>query len=255
MKKLIANILSSLGYEIIKKSHFLNLKKTPPDIESDEEFMEIYAKCYPFTMSSIPRMYSLYQAVKYTVAKNIPGDFVECGVWKGGSSMIIAHTLMKLGINNRKIYLYDTFDGMSEPTQKDITVRGEDADQLLKSAEKESDYSVWAYSPIEEVKNNLFETSYPKENLVFVKGKVEETIPQTIPPKIALLRLDTDWYESTYHELVHLYPILEEKGALIIDDYGHWQGAREAVDTYFKENGIIPMLNRIDYTGRIFIKN
>ncbi len=87
-----------------------------------------------------------------------------------------------------------------------------------------------------------------------IKGKVEETIPHDIPEKISILRLDTDWYESTYHELVHLYPRLVKGGVLIIDDYGHWQGARKAVDQYFQENNIPVLLNWIDYTGRVAVK-
>jgi hypothetical protein len=105
------------------------------------------------------------------------------------------------------------------------------------------------------VKLNIESTNYPKNLVHFVKGKVEDTIPQTMPEKIAILRLDTDWYESTYHELKHLFPKLVKGGIIIIDDYGHWKGAREAVDQYFTENGIHILLNRIDYTGRIGIKN
>ena len=100
----------------------------------------------------------------------------------------------------------------------------------------------------------MLSTKYPKKNLIFIKGKVEDTIPLTVPPKIALLRLDTDWYESTYHELKYLFPLLSNKGALIIDDYGCWAGAKKAVDTYFDENKIVILLNRIDYTGRLGIK-
>ena len=77
-------------------------------------------------------------------------------------------------------------------------------------------------------------------------------IPKYLPGEIALLRLDTDWYKSTQHELIHLYPLLVGSGVLIIDDYGHWQGAKKAVDEYFSDKKIL--LNRIDYTGRISIK-
>jgi hypothetical protein len=75
-----------------------------------------------------------------------------------------------------------------------------------------------------------------------------------LPEQIAVLRLDTDFYESTRHELRHLYPRLVHGGVLIIDDYGHWAGARKAVDEYIAEEGIRLLLNRIDYTGRIAIK-
>jgi len=115
-------------------------------------------------------------------------------------------------------------------------------------------FNEWCYSPLEEVQKNLYSTNYPKEKITFIKGKVEETIPNIIPEKISILRLDTDWYESTYHELMHLFPRLSKGGVLIIDDYGHWKGSREAVDKYLKENEISMLLNRIDYTGRIGVK-
>jgi hypothetical protein len=105
------------------------------------------------------------------------------------------------------------------------------------------------------VKQNLLSTGYPAERLHFIKGKVEDTIPGTCPDRIALLRLDTDFYESTYHEFVHLYPSLVDQGVLILDDYGTWQGAKEATEQYFKEKGINLLLNKIDKPGRIAIKS
>jgi O-methyltransferase len=113
---------------------------------------------------------------------------------------------------------------------------------------------VWAYSPLDEVKQNLRDTGYQEDQVVFVKGKVEDTIPRDAPERISLLRLDTDWYESTYHELVHLYPRISVGGVLIIDDYGHWAGARQAMDQYIAENHAKLLLHRIDYTGRIAVK-
>ena len=80
---------------------------------------------------------------------------------------------------------------------------------------------------------------------------MEDTIPKKAPQMISLLRLDTDWYESTRHELIHLFPRIAPFGVIIIDDYGHWQGVREAVDEYIRENNIKILLNRVDYTGRI----
>ena len=100
----------------------------------------------------------------------------------------------------------------------------------------------------------MFSTGYPKENIIFVKGMVEHTIPNTVPNQVALLRLDTDLYESTYHELIHLYPRVSSQGVVIIDDYGHFQGAQEATEEYFKKFSQEVLFHRIDYSCRVMIK-
>jgi hypothetical protein len=143
---------------------------------------------------------------------------------------------------------------MSEPGKFDTSFKGDPADKLLaKEKKNDSKESIWCYSPLEDVKENLYSTGYPKENLVFIKGKVEDTLSQNMPGKLALLRLDTDWYESTKIELELLYPLLVEKGVLIIDDFGHWDGAKKAVVEYFEKTNYL-FLHRIDYTGRLMIK-
>lgn len=225
---------------------------TRADMMADQAFMELYALCHQYTMTSMERLYSLYNSVHYVIDNQIEGDLVECGVWRGGSSMMMALTLLKKGISNRQIFLYDTFEGMSEPTSEDSTFQGEAAEELLMKQDKDAEDSIWCYSSIEEVKTNLEKTNYPEAQLKFVKGKVEDTLLSSKPAKIALLRLDTDWYVSTKSELEILYPLLSSKGILIIDDFGHWEGARKAVMEYFK--GSSPMMHRIDNTGRILIK-
>ena len=226
----------------------------PHDIV-EKDFSRIYELCRENTMTSPERMYCLYKGVKYILDNAIPGDFIECGVWKGGSAMLIAKLLSLYNVTNRKIILYDTYEGMSEPSELDRDYTGEPADSLLKKSSIEDQASVWCYSSFEEVKENISKTGIDPNQVHMIKGKVEDTIPSNVPAeKIALLRLDTDWYESTYHELVHLYPMLVEKGVLIIDDYGHWEGCRRAVDQYFAENNVRILLNRIDETGRIAIK-
>ncbi|WP_353722476.1 TylF/MycF/NovP-related O-methyltransferase [Dyadobacter sp. 676] len=220
----------------------------------DDLFLGIYETCKPFTMTSVERMYALYNAVKYVVQNKIHGSFVECGVWRGGSSMLTALTLLHLGESQRKLFLYDTYEGMPAPTRNDVTFRGEKADQLLEKSRDNKETSVWCLADIADVRRNMGLTEYPSENIYCIKGKVEDTIPANLPTDgIALLRLDTDWYESTHHELIHLYPILADSGVLIIDDYGHWAGCKKAVDEYFVNKPIL--LNRIDYTGRIGIKH
>jgi hypothetical protein len=92
------------------------------------------------------------------------------------------------------------------------------------------------------------------ERVHFIEAPVEESLPAHAPEQIALLRLDTDWYASTRHELEHLYPRLVPGGVLIIDDYGHWEGARRAADEYFGKIGEHLLLNRLDYAARIAVK-
>jgi hypothetical protein len=225
----------------------------PPDFTPEE--IAVIEAVKPFTMTSPERMVSLIRAVEYLAANGIAGDMVECGVWRGGSMMIVAKVLSTLGVTDRNLYLYDTYEGMSEPREHvDVSYEGDLAKTMLEVREKtEQDY-IWCYSPIEEVKKNVYGTGYPAGKMHFVKGKVEETIPARVPDQIALLRLDTDWYESTYHELEHLFPRLVKGGILIIDDYGHWQGARKATDDYFQKHNVKIFLGRTDYTGRIAVK-
>ena len=238
-------IFNRFGFKIIKDN--IN--------EEYAEFLDIYNFCKPYTMTSIERMYALYKGVEYVIKNNIQGDFVECGVWKGGSSMLIAKTLLKFGVTDRTIWLYDTYEGMSEPTENDKDIFGTSANTLLKKASKNDQASVWCYSSLDEVKSNLATTLYPGNQIKFIQGKVEDTIPNHIPGgSIALLRLDTDWYESTKHELIHLFPLLAKTGVLIIDDYGHWAGSKKAVDEYIDQNKISLFLSKIDYSGRIGIK-
>ncbi|MFN5183450.1 MAG: TylF/MycF/NovP-related O-methyltransferase, partial [Bacteroidota bacterium] len=239
--KAIKNLFSYFGIEIGLISH------RDQDMITDETFNRIYSKCEKYTMTSKERMFSLYLSVKYVLKNNILGDFVECGVWRGGSTMLIAYTLKELNETNRKIYLYDTFEGMTRPGENDHRLSDNNIKAFTEWKNNQKDLkNNWCYASIEEVKNNMERTEYPIQNFFFIKGKVEDTIPNTMPNKISILRLDTDWYESTKHELNYLYPKLELSGVLIIDDYGYWAGAKMAVDEYFSDKKIL--LNRIDTT-------
>jgi O-methyltransferase len=249
LKKIFKKIASLLGFEITRlrvETYY------SPDVPI--AFVETYKKVRPYTMTSPERIFSLCEAVTYLQKNKIEGDVVECGVWKGGSMMAVALTLLSLGDVSRDLYLFDTFEGMSAPTDDDVDIAGLSAKNLLQNSDKAKDESVWCHAALDGVKDVIESTGYPSDKTHFVKGMVEETIPHFSPNKIALLRLDTDWYASTKHELEHLFPSLSKGGVLIIDDYGHWQGARKAVDEYFAKNDIKILLNRIDYTGRIAVK-
>ena len=223
----------------------------PADLNRD--VVDTIIRVKEFTMTSPERLNGLCEAVRYVAESGIEGDIVECGVWRGGSMMAVAQMLQQFGDTERHLHLFDTFTGMSAPTDKDVSVDGESAEALMDSESKDDPTSVWCVSPLDEVRQHMASTGYPSEHVFYYPGLVEDTIPAGAPDKIAILRLDTDWYESTRHEMVHLFPRLSDGGVLIIDDYGHWEGARRAVDDYLAEHQIGLMLHRLDYTGRIGI--
>jgi hypothetical protein len=224
----------------------------PPDFDAGAA--EIIRAVRPYTMTSPERLFSLIEAVRYVAAARIPGSFVECGVWRGGSMMAAALALRECSETSRELYLFDTFEGMSAPTEHDVAIDGKSAAALLQAPRSTDPDSPWCYATLPDVQAALARTGYPDARVHFVQGRVEDTLPARAPKAIALLRLDTDWYESTRHELEHLYPALSPGGVLVIDDYGHWAGCRKAVDEYFGSRGIKLLLNRVDYTGRIAIK-
>lgn len=218
-----------------------------------EHHASIWWQVKPYTMTSVERIVALCQSVAYLEKHRIAGAIVECGVWKGGSVMASALTLMALESTQRELHLFDTFTGMTEPAAVDVDWQGRSARELLRQSDANGDH-FRARCSLHDVKQALMQTRYPWEKMIFVPGRVEKTLPKQAPERIALLRLDTDWYESTQHELEHLYPRLVNGGVLIVDDYGHWQGAKRAVDQYFQDHGIDADLRTIDYTGRLLIK-
>ena len=238
---------------VLRKRGYIHVNSTDKYHDIEPDFFEIYEQCKPYTLTSLERMYSLYKAVNYICKNKIAGDLVECGVWKGGSVMLMALTLLKLGETQRSIYMFDTYEGMVEPTDVDVNYSNVTAKEKWE-ATSTGDGSTWCFSPLEDVRRNINLTGYPEDKFILVKGKVEDTLPGTMPSSACLLRLDTDFFESTYHELKHLYPVLSKGGILIIDDYGHWKGSKEATDMYIAEKNLALFLNRVDYAGRVAIK-
>ena len=249
VRKLLKAWLKRVGYEVIPYDPELDYDDF--DLRAEDEALGIMRRVGPYTMTSRSRISALCRGIEYVVQHQIPGDIVECGVWKGGSMMAAALRLQQLGDQHRKIYLYDTFEGMTAPTAVDEDNRGRSARARMAN---EGRGGFWFREPLEEVRRNLASTGFDESRLVFVKGPVEQTIPERVPEQIALLRLDTDWYESTRHELVHLYPRLSVGGVLIIDDYGYWRGSQKAVDEYIAERQLKLFLHRIDHSGRAAIK-
>ena len=252
-KRLNAALSQLTGYEVRRArprtGGGTSAAKIPQDI--DEEAAAIIGLVRPYTMTSIEKLYAVIMAARYVTRHNIPGAVVECGVWRGGSMHAIARALDAAGAHDRDLYLFDTYEGMPAPGPRDRRTDGRPAAELLASSDKTS--RVWAYASLEDVQEGFRQVPYPQEKLHFVKGPVEQTIPGMAPERIAILRLDTDWYESTAHELAHLYDRLIPGGVLLLDDYGWWQGSREAVDEFIARTGVRLYLARTG-SGRVAIK-
>jgi len=241
------SLLGRLGYEVVRTA--CAPAPLPPDC--DEFTASVIERVRPYTLTSVERIMGLVEAVRYLVSADVPGDMVECGVWRGGSMMVVALTLVDLGATDRHLHLFDTFTRTPDPGDEDVTtsgVRAADIIEELRTAE------VFRYLPMAEVERLLQDTGYPAERLHFVPGLVEATIPSAAPDAIALCRLDTDWYASTAHELEHLWPRMTPGGVLVIDDYGDFRGARKAVDEYLAAQDERVLLHRMDHTGRLVLK-
>lgn len=246
-KRRVNGVATSRGYR-------LRVPLTSLGREFDAGSVSAIQAVARYTMTPPQRIVALRDAVAYLVAAGIPGAFVECGVWRAGSVMAAANELIRLGCTDRDLWLYDTFAGMTAPTELDNTVDGRDG-RVWFAAEKarpEPGSSGVTGVSLQEVRGNVLTTGYPGERCHFVEGPVEETLHSHRPELVALLRLDTDFYESTRAELEQLYPRLVPGGILILDDYGYWLGAQRAVDEYFAGQALF--FHRIDESARLLIK-
>jgi len=228
------------------------LRPKKPDPEFPVEFTDSDRAIFDhvvnnrLTMVGPERLIATIAACKYAVG--LEGDFVECGVWRGGNS-IAAKMIFDRERADKDVWLFDTFAGMTAPTHADTTTWSDKATEEAFAERQAGGHNEWCYASIEDVKRK-----FPNLDRVrFVKGDVVETLKGELPERIAVLRLDTDFYESTKAELEALYPRLVSGGVLIIDDYGHWDGARRAADEYFASVPR-PLFHASDYTGRIGVK-
>lgn len=232
-----------------------SILRMPVELSKEERDIIGHVKDHDLSMVSEERLWTTLMTCKHAVEQGIEGDFVECGVWRGGNALIAAKIFQMYGVN-KKVYLFDTYEGMTTPTEKDK--RASDGVLAIDKfrAKQAATHNEWCYASLEDVQRNFEEYGVRGENTIFVKGDVRQTLLESsnVPEKICVLRLDTDWYESTKVELEVLYPRLSLGGALMLDDYGHWAGAREATDEYFELNRNRPYFQYIDYAGRVAVK-
>lgn len=251
--EIIKNLINKLNFKIEHKNSWYK-RNEHLIAEINQSELDILKKISNFSMSTPANHWAIIQSIKHIYKNNIIGDFVECGVWRGGNLILFKIISEKLNLK-KNIYAFDTFEGMPAPGEKDFDLKNIDAKKIYNRYKNKN--IKWCYSNLEEVKKNIakFDPKYI-ETFKFIKGKVEDTLLENnnLPKEISLLRLDTDFYESTKKELEVLYPRLVSGGVLIIDDYGHWKGSKRAVDEYFQLNENFEWLHRIDYASRLLIK-
>lgn len=255
LKSSIQKFLNTFGYEFRRTN---SLGDFTPPVEMTNEDVELVRRVLDNKLSMVSPMglFTTLAASKYVAENDIAGDFVECGVWRGGNA-IIASEVFRRYSQNRKVFLYDTFAGMTRPTNEDLALSDNQPAIFEYTDKNRSTHNEWCFASIHEVKQNFSKHSVLTEKVIFVEGPVEATLNEegrAIPDEICLLRLDTDWYESTKIELEILYPRLSIGGILIIDDYGFWSGSKKATDEYFSGGPVRPFFHVTGDTGRVAVK-
>ena len=249
--------LFKLVDKLIKKSKNREIQFADIAIELEKTDIDLieYIIHNKYTMTSPQRLINTLKSCQYVVKNNIPGDFVECGVWRGGNGILAKKIFEYLG-SNKNVWMFDTFQGMTAPTSVDVAAKTQLAAESHFLESQKDTHNEWCFASLKDVRKNCLDAGLDINSFRFIEGDVCETLktPKNIPDEISVLRLDTDWYESTKAELEVLYPKLSDRGVLIIDDYGHWEGAKKAVDEYFSSRQYKPLFNVIDRTGRSAIK-
>jgi O-methyltransferase len=247
ISKPVQGALGRLGYRLVRRPRATAGFPTPPDC--DPATAEIVRRVQPYTLTPPPRIMALCDSIRYLDRAGIEGPIVECGVWRGGSMLAAVLTLLELGSSERELYLFDTFTEMPRPDERDVHMSGAAGPDFFDNVI--TGEAAFDLHPVGRVRELLDGAGYPPDRLHLVQGLVEETIPDRAPASIALLRLDTDWYRSTIHEMTHLYPRVVSGGILIVDDYGEFSGARDAVDEHLAGDGRPVLLNRVDFSCRL----
>jgi O-methyltransferase len=250
LKSIVKKVLRIFNLEL----RTLVAIKFPPELSIQEIQAITYVKNNHLTMGSILKLIDTAMAVKYIIKNNISGDFVECGVWRGGHS-ILAKKIFELNGSDKKVWMFDTFTGMSKPNAVDAKISKPDKAIIKYNLTKNKNFTSWCYAPLNIVINNCIKANINLKQIYFIKGDVLKTLnKENLPESISFLRLDTDFYKSTKKELEILYPRIAKNGVITIDDYGSWQGSRKAVDEYFLKNKVNLFFNIVNYSQRTAIK-
>ena len=211
--------------------------KQPSDNQS--EFYKFCLKLIPkYTMVQPKRLLALKRMLIDLDKREVAGDVVECGVWNGGSCALMAT------VTDRKIWMFDSFEGLPKPGAKDG------------ARERKYHFEGWNKGAQDYVKEIFDELKIPKNRYEIVPGWFDKTLESSPVNPIALLHVDADWYDSVKIILEKFYDRVPVGGYVVLDDYGAFEGCRNAFRDFCKERGIpMPVLTQADWTGHYFKKS
>jgi hypothetical protein len=253
IRKIAQSALASVNLKIVNAKTNSGI---PIELTKEEAGIIDYVVGNGLTSASRARVASTIAACRYAVDRSLGFPFVECGTWRGGNAIAAAMTFDLYQAEN-EIWIYDTFAGMTAPGKRDRNAHSnEDVERKYRRRIDGANVD-WCFASKADVIGNVERAGLEISRFRLIEGDVLSTLvlPENLPEAISVLRLDTDWYESTLQELRVLYPLLSNSGVLLIDDYGHWEGARAAVDEYFVSFPPRPLLSAVDYTGRVGVKS
>ena len=246
LRRSVQRLVNGFGYEIVRNQS----AREQTQLQSiDPEFIELYENCQAFSSLGIGRLTDLYMAASYVIDRGVPGDCVECGVGMGGVGSLWASVLARAS-QDRGLYLFDTYEGAPSPGAFDeFSGSSESARERWRRIKNQTD---WTEFTVESIKSLIAASGFPAEQVHLVPGLVQDTIPEHAPEQISLLHLDTNYYDSTIHELRNLLPRLSKFGVLAIDDYGNLPGVKKAVDEYVADTNM-KLFFTTHGTGRIAV--
>jgi hypothetical protein len=243
------NAALDMYFDLLKRSLTSTLHETEPDVENESEvtflrdFISHYIKGPAISMLPLARFDNLQSCIVDVVANEVPGDFIETGVWRGGAAIFMRAALKALEADDRTVWVADSFEGLPEPDAEKFPLEAE----AHRSYGLNSVYNNLAVG-LEEVRANFEAYGALDDKVKFLKGWFKDTLPAAPIQSLAILRLDGDYYESTMDALTHLYDKLSIGGYSIIDDYGEesWTYCQKAVDDYRRDRGISEPMIRVD---------
>ena len=240
--------MHDLYIDLLKKVLTNTLFSVEPDVDEEAhrfvvQFAQHYIQSPAISMLPAKRMDNIEHCVGQVIAQGVPGDLIETGVWRGGATILMRALLKRHGVTDRNVWVADSFEGLPEPDAEKFPLEH----KLFHGAAISKTYGRFAVS-LEDVQANFRAFSLLDDQVRFLKGWFKDTLPTAPITRLAVMRLDGDYYASTMDALVALYDKLSVGGFVIIDDYGEdlWTNCRQAVEDFRRSRALSDPLVQVD---------